>query len=155
MIEAAWEGKVQFYELVFGTWLTYGFLVIMWERVLREPLAEWQYVLITFLGASFFWVNHYFQNAPFYPWMLNGYSLVFLITYFSVCVRGRDRSTGWKVLATLSAVIFTIAFIMFEYIARILVDSVGWHEFWVMLLAYFGFLGLITWRARATSTRAA
>jgi hypothetical protein len=152
VIDPAWEGNVQFYELIFGTWLTYGFLVVMWERVLRERLAEWQYVLITFLGASFFWVNHYFQNAPFYPWLLNGYSLVFLIAYFSVCVRGRERSVGWKIGATLSAVVFTIAFIMFEMLSRLLVDSAGLHEFWVMLIAYFGFLGLIGWRARATAT---
>lgn len=32
MIDPAWEGKVQFYELVFGTWLTYGFLgLIAWR----------------------------------------------------------------------------------------------------------------------------
>lgn len=150
MIDAAWAGKVQFYELVFGTWLTYGFMVVMWERGLREPLAEWQYVLITFLGASFFWVNHYFQNAPFYLWLLNGYTLVFLIVYFRVCVRPRNRSVTWKIVATLSAVIFTIAFILFEMIGRTLVESAGIHEFWVMLMAYFGFLALIGWRTRAT-----
>ena len=53
--------------------------------------------------------------------------------------------------ATLTAVVFTIAFILFEMIGRLLVESAGLHEFWVMLLAYFGFLGLIGWRARATA----
>ena len=71
MIDSAWEGKVQFYELVFGTWLAYAFLVLMWERALKAKKPEWIYALITFLGASFFWVNHYFQHAPFYPWLLN------------------------------------------------------------------------------------
>ena len=67
MIDPAWEGTVQFYELVFGTWLAYGFLVLMWERLIGVPLIEWKYVLITFLGARFFWINHYFQHAPYYP----------------------------------------------------------------------------------------
>ncbi|MFQ5634614.1 MAG: hypothetical protein ACE5G3_04695 [Gammaproteobacteria bacterium] len=151
MIDPGWEGTVQFYELVFGTWLIYGFLVLMWERVLRERLPEWKYVLITFLGASFFWINHYFQQAPFYAWLLNGYTLVFLIVYFRVCVRNRPRSVAWKIAATLSAVAFTVAFIGFEMTSRFLVEGVGWHEFWPMLIAYFGYLGLIAWRARATA----
>jgi len=149
LIDPNWEGNVQFYELVFGTWLTYGFLVLMWERILGERLPEWQYVLVTFLGASFFWVNHYFQKAPFYMWLLNGYTLTFLIVYYAVCVRGRSRSRAWKAGAMLSAVAFTIAFISFEMIARYFVNTVGLHEFWMMLVAYFGFLALITWRARA------
>ena len=66
MIDTAWQGTVQFYELVFGTWLAYIFLVLMWERVLKAPLPEWKYVLVTFLGAGAFWVNHYFQHAPFH-----------------------------------------------------------------------------------------
>jgi len=149
LIDPGWAGEVQFYELVFGTWLTYAFLVLMWERVLRERLLEWQYVLITFLGASFYWINHYFQYAPFWFWLVNGYTVIFLLVYFSVCVRGRTRSVAWKIGATLSAIVFTVAFIMFEMLGRYFVHSVGFHEFWVMLAAYFGFLGLIAWRARA------
>jgi len=149
LIDPGWAGKVQFYELVFGTWLSYAFLVLMWERVLRERLPEWQYVLITFLGASFFWINHYFQYAPFWFWLVNGYTIIFLLAYFSICVRGRARSVAWKIGATLSAIVFTVAFIMFEMVGRYFVHSVGLHEFWVMLVAYFGFLGLIAWRARA------
>ena len=149
-IDTAWQGKVQFYELIYGTWLTYIFLVLMWEWVLRQRLPEWNYVLITFLGASFFWVNHYFQNAPFYVWLLNGYSLVFLIAYFIVAVRPHSRSAAWKVVATLTAVVFTVAFIGFEMTSRYFVDNLGVNEFWVMLASYFGFLFLIGWRARAT-----
>lgn len=148
MIDPAWEGKVQFYELVFGTWLTYAFLVLVWERVLRATKPEWIYALITFLGASFFWVNHYFQYAPFYAWLLNGYTLVFLVVYYALCVRGENRPVGWKVAAMLSAVAFTVAFIGFENIARHFVDKHGINEFWVMLTAYFGFVWLITWRGR-------
>ena len=149
MIEPGWAGRIQFHELVFGTWLAYAFLVLLWERALRERLPEWQYVLITFLGASFFWINHYFQYAPFWFWLVNGYTIIFLLVYFSVCVRGRARTVIWKVGATLSAIVFTVAYIVFEMVGRYIVQSVGLHEFWVMLAAYFGFLGLIAWRARA------
>ncbi|HJP37906.1 MAG TPA: hypothetical protein QF499_02090 [Gammaproteobacteria bacterium] len=149
MIDPAWEGKVQFYELVFGTWLIYIFLVLMWERVLRAKKAEWIYVLITFLGASFFWINHYLQHAPFYSWLLNGYTLVFFIIYYAICVHHEARSIAWKIAATLSTIVFTVAFILFENIARYLVDDRGVNEFWVMLIAYFGFIGLIGWRSKA------
>lgn len=149
MIDPAWEGKVQFYELVFGTWLAYAFLVLMWERLLRATKPEWIYALITFLGASFFWVNHYFQYAPFYPWLLNGYTLVFLVAYYVLCVRGENRHVGWKIAAMLSAVAFTIVFIGFENIARYFVEELGVSEFWFMLIAYFGIVWLITWRGRA------
>ena len=90
-IDPAWQGAVTFYELVYGTWLTYAFLVLLWERALRAPLPEWKYVLITFLGASFFWVNHYFQQAPFYLWLLNGYTLTFLISLFPRLRRAASR----------------------------------------------------------------
>jgi hypothetical protein len=36
-IDPAWAGKVQFYELVFGTWTAYAFLVLLWEKILRAP----------------------------------------------------------------------------------------------------------------------
>jgi hypothetical protein len=63
-LESSWQGKVEFYELIFGTWLVYAFSVSLWERVLREPLAEWRYAMLTFLGAGAFWVNHYWLRAP-------------------------------------------------------------------------------------------
>ncbi len=153
MIDPAWEGKVQFYELIFGTWLIYAFLVLMWEHALRAIKPEWIYALITFLGASFFWVNHYFQNAPFYTSLLNGYTLLFLVAYYTLCVHGEARSMIWKIIAALSAVVFTIMFIIFENIARYFVDGHGVNEFWFMLAAYCGFIWLIVWRGRATATR--
>ena len=66
-----------------------------------------------------------------------------------------ESLVGWKIAATLTSVVFTIAFILFENISRYMVDSLGIHEFWTMLISYFGFLALIAWRARATSHRAA
>ena len=148
MIDPAWQGDVTFYELVFGTWLTYAFLVLMWEHGLRATLPEWKYVLITFLGASFFWVNHYFQYAPFYSLLLNGYTVLFLLVYYLLCIRPLNRSVLWRVAATLTAVLFSIGYIFFENIARFGVSRLGLHEFWFMLIAYFGFIGLIVWRGR-------
>jgi hypothetical protein len=149
VIDPAWKGDVAFYELVYGTWLVYGFLVLMWERGLRVRLPEWQYVLVTFLGASFFWVNHYFQNAPFYRALLNGYTAVFLVVYFLLCVRPQRRSKLWMAGATLTGLVFTVAFILFEHIPRIGVSRFGVNEFWFMLTAYFGFIAIIVWRGHA------
>ena len=147
MIDPSWQGKVAFYELVFGTWLAYAFLVLVWEKVLKAPLPEWKYVLITFLGASFFWINHYFLLAPFWLWLINGYTLVFLVIYYLLAVRGRGPSWQWRLGAGCTAVVFTVAYIAFENVARLGV-SMGCHEFWFMFTAYFGFLWLILWRGR-------
>lgn len=147
MIDDAWQGSVQFWELIFGTWLTYVFLVFLWEKLLREPLEEWRYVLIMFLGASFFWVNHYFQHAPFYFWLLNGYTLVVWGCWYLIAVRGRG-SLLWTIAATLSFIFYTVSFILFEQAGRYLMKAYGIHEFWFMLASYFGFLGVILWRAR-------
>ena len=145
VIDPAWQGDVTFYELVYGTWLSYAFLVIMWERVLRVSLPEWKYILITFLGAGAFWINHYFQKSPYWSTMLNIYSISFLVIYFLVCARDQPRGLGWKIGAVLSAVVFTVAFIGFENIARYGVNR-GVHEFWFMLTAFFGFVAVILWR---------
>ncbi len=145
MINPDWEGTVQFYELIFGTWLAYGFLALMWERVLRCPLDEWKYILITFMGAGAFWINHYFQHAPLYPLALNIYTACFITAYYLVAVRGQARALAWRVGATLSSIVFTVAFILFENISRFVV-AIGIHEFWMMLIAYPGFVALIMWR---------
>jgi hypothetical protein len=49
----------------------------------------------------------------------------------------------------MSAVPFTVAFFLFEQLARWILRNYGVHEFWFMLAAYFGFIWLILWRARA------
>ena len=147
-IDPAWQGTVQFYELVFGTWLVYGFLTLMWEHLLRTRLPEWQYVLITFFGASAYWINHYFQHAPFYFWLLNIYTIAFLVSYYLIAVHNQPRSLRWRIAATLSALAFTIAFILFENIARLGVNRLQINEFWFMLIAFFGFTTLILWRGR-------
>jgi hypothetical protein len=150
MIDPAWEGSVQFYELVFGTWLAYIFLVVLWGKILRAPLQEWRYVLLNFFGAGAFWINHYFQGAPFYMSLLNSYTVIFLFLWYVVAVRGHDRTMLWQIGATLTAIVYTVAFIGFENIARLGVNDLGYAEFWFMLVAYFGFVGIIIWRGKST-----
>lgn len=149
-LEAAWEGKVQFYELIFGSWTVYAFLVWMWQGWLKEPLEEWRYAMIVWLGATAFWVNHYFLYAPKPTWLIliNVYALAFFIAYWWVAIRGRARSFAWKVAALLSGVVFTVAFIFFEQIARYGVEHWNMHEFCWMTLSAFGFTWLIWWRGR-------
>ncbi len=154
LVDPAWEGKVEFYELMYGTWLTYIFLVLLWEKVLRQPLPEYKYMLLNLGGAAAFLINHYFQSSPFYGGsfgMLSLYTYAFLALWFFMAVRGNGRSILWQVLATASAILYTIAFICFEYLARIGVDNLGWSEFWFMLGAYLGFAGVILWRGRKAS----
>jgi hypothetical protein len=148
-VEPEWAGKVQFYELLFGTWTVYVLLVAMWRYVLKTPLAEWQYVLITFLGGSAFWVNHYFQEAPFWSTMIIVYSVGFFTAYWWIAIRGQPRSFAWKFAAFFSAIVFTVAYIGFEQIARFGVEKLGMHEFCFMTLTFFGFVGVILWRGFA------
>jgi hypothetical protein len=150
MIDPAWKGPTAFYELVFGTWLAYLLLVLMWERWLRQPLEEWRYVLIVFLGASFFWVNHYFFGAPFYLWMINLYALVFWGLYYVIAVRPHARTFLWRVSAMFTAVAFTIGYILFENVARFGVRA-GCNEFWFMFAALFGFVYVIVSRGRRSA----
>lgn len=151
-IEPGWAGKVQFYELLFGTWTVYAFLVWLWQSVLKEPLQEWRYAMITFLGASAFWINHYFLQSPFWLTMINVYTVGFVILYWWLAIRGRPtRSFGWKALALGSSVLFTVAFIGFEQLARLGVERWGMHEFCWMTLSFIGFVWLIAWRGRAVA----
>lgn len=149
VIDPAWAGKVQFYELLYGTWTAYIFLVVLWERVLRTPLAEWRYVLLNFVGAGAFWVNHYFQFAPFWVVLINGYTLIWLLVWYWVGVRGRPGGWRWKLGAMVASMVYTAAFIGFENIARAGVERMGVNEFWFMAASYIGFVGVILWRGRA------
>jgi hypothetical protein len=150
-IDPAWQGKVQFYELLYGTWLTYIFLIFLWERLLRQPLPEWRYLLLNLMGASAFLINHYFQNSPYYSgWfgMLNVYTYACFVVWFLLGVKGHGKPVWWQIVATLSFIVYTVAFIGFEYIARIGVERFGYSEFWFMLTAYLGLAGIILWRGR-------
>lgn len=151
-LEDAWLGKVEFYELIFGSWTVYAFLVWMWQRLLKEPLDEWRYAMLTFLGAGAFWVNHYFLKAPSPIWLvlINLYTVFFLFSWWIIAVRGRERSFGWKLAAMLGAIVFTVVFIAFEQLARYGIENWGMHEFCWMTLSFLGFVWLIAWRGRST-----
>jgi len=153
-LETSWQGKVEFYELIFGTWTVYALLVLAWERVLREPLAEWRYAMITFLGAGAFWVNHYWLKAPSPVWLIliNLYTVFFLTSWWAIAVRGKPKSLLWKCAAMAGAIAFTITFILLEQLARRGVERWGMHEFCWMTISFFGFAWLIHWRGRAMAS---
>lgn len=142
----AWAGKVQFYELIFGTWISYAFLVFLWQVALRRPLPEWKYVMLTFLGAAAFWINHYFLRAPFWVVAINLYTLAYLGAWWWLGMRGAGRTRAWQIGAVLAAVAYTVVFILAENIARFGVERYGLHEFTFMAISFFGFVGLIWWR---------
>ncbi|MEO8445769.1 MAG: hypothetical protein ABI567_12250 [Gammaproteobacteria bacterium] len=148
VIDPAWAGKVQFYELLFGTWTVYLFLVLLWERVLRAPLPEWRYVMLNFMGAGAFWINHYFQYSPWGRDLLNLYAVLFLTVWWWLGVRRQPRSLAWKTGALFSGIVYTVAFIGFEQLARAGVERYGVNEFWFMAASFFGFIGVILWRGR-------
>ena len=102
-LETSWQGKVEFYELIFGTWTVYALLVLAWERVLREPLAEWRYAMITFLGAGAFWVNHYWLKAPSPVWLIliNLYTVFFLTSWWAIAVRALQPVPAGSLCASL------------------------------------------------------
>jgi len=148
-IDPAWQGQVEFYELVYGTWLSYIFLALMFEKVLSEPLQEWRYVLLNFVGAGAFWVNHYFQFSDFWLILINVYTVFFLYVWYAAAVKpASGRTTLWKFGAFFGGIAYTFAFIFFENIARYGVDTLGYSEFWFMLTSYIGFVGVILWRGQ-------
>ena len=152
-LEDSWKGPVEFYELLFGFWTSYPFLVFWWTRVLRAPLAEWRYLMLAFFGAAAYWVNHYFLKAPSPVWLvlINLYTVFFLTTWWLVGVRGQARSFGWKLLAQSGAIAYGVVYILFEQLARKGVTQWGMHEFCWMALGFVGIPALIWWRGRAAA----
>ena len=148
MIEASWEGKVQFYELAFGTWIAYLFLVFMWRRVFKIQHDGWRYALITLIGGSFYIINHYFQLAPFYNVLINSYTIVFSVVYYVVLVKPLDCSLIKKVFCFLSSVLFTILYIAAESLARFLkegrlIPGVHIPEFLFLLISFIACIFII------------
>ena len=148
MIDPNWEGKVQFYELAFGTWIAYFFLVFMWERLFRAKHEEWRYALITLFGASFYIINHYFQLAPFYNLLINSYTIVFSAVYYIILVRPLEFSFIKKGFLLLSSVLFTIVYIAAESMARFLKEGrliPGIHipEFLFLLISFIAGIFII------------
>lgn len=150
-IDPAWAGKVQFYELLFGTWTSYVFMVWLWKKALGKPLPEWKYALLVFMGAGAFWINHYFQySGRLWLWLINLYTVFYLIAWWYVGMRGEPRRWTWRLGALVGAVAYTIVFILCEQLSRLGVERFGMHEFCFMFISYFGFIWLIVWRGRRT-----
>ena len=148
MIDASWEGKVQFYELAFGTWIAYLFLVFMWRRFFKIQHDGWRYALITLIGGSFYIINHYFQLAPFYNVLINSYTIVFSVVYYIVLVKPLDCSLIKKVLGFLSSVLFTIVYMAAESLARLLkegrlIPGVHIPEFLFLLISFIACIFII------------
>ncbi len=152
--DPSWQGPIAFHEMLFGTWLSYIVLVLIWEKVLAWALPEWKYVLLTCLGSSFFVINHYLNYAPFYYWLIGGYTIIFVIVWCWLGVRNSQRSIMFKCAALFLPVVYTLLYIGFEMLARFAVQQ-GLHEIWVLVAAYIGFVGVILWRRGAEVSIAA
>lgn len=155
-----WAGRVQFFELIFGTWLFYLFNIFLFQVILKTRLSEWRYVFLTFIGASFFMINHYYQEAPFYRTLLYGYTGVYILVWHFIGVNQIKARQWVKILITLvTAVVSTVAFIMFEHIAQWGVEGKlmpGNHmnEYIFMLISYAAFIAIIVWRGKVCEKNA-
>ena len=148
MIDKSWEGTVQFYELAFGTWIVYLFLLFIWKRVFKVDHDGWKYALITLMGGSFYIINHYFMHAPFYIPLINSYTILFLILYYYILVKPLTFSFIKKTAAFLSSVLFTIVYMLAESMARFLaqgrlIPGVHVPEFLFLVISYLACIGII------------
>jgi len=148
MIDKSWEGKVQFYELAFGTWIAYLFLLFIWKRLFKVNHEGWRYTLITLVGGSFYIINHYFLRAPFYSVLINSYTIVFLILYYSILVKPLKFTFIKKTAAFLSSVLFTIVYMLAESLARSLAEGrlipgVYVPEFLFLVISFFACIVII------------
>ncbi|MEC9375426.1 MAG: hypothetical protein VYA80_03525 [Pseudomonadota bacterium] len=145
--DITWQGRIALHELLFGTWISYIFLTLIWEKALRAPLEEWQYMMLTCMAASFFVINHFFFFAPFYYTMINIYSLLFLFVWWHFGIRNIQKSTLWKLGAILLAIVYSFMYVIFELSARNLIEA-GLHEIWITIIFMAGFAGIIQWRRK-------
>ena len=148
MIDKSWEGKVQFYELAFGTWIAYLFLVFIWKRLFKVEHDGWRYALVTLVGGSFYIINHYFLRAPFYSLLINTYTIIFFILYYYILVKPLEFPFIKKSLAFLSSVLFTIIYILGENLARFLaqgrlIPGVHVPEFLFLVISFFICIAII------------
>jgi hypothetical protein len=82
--------------------------------------------------------------------MINLYTVFYVIAWWKVAAIGtRPRTRAWKIGALASSLVYTVAFIAFEQLARYGVEHWNMHEFCWMTLSLFGFVWLIWWRGRA------
>ena len=142
MIDKGWEGKVAFYELAFGTWIAYLFLVLIWKRFFKIHHDGWRYALITLVGGSFYIINHYFLRAPFYSVLINSYTVVFLVVYYYILVSPLKFPLGKKLAAFLTSILFSVVYILAENLARFLkegrlIPGVHVPEYLFLVISFF------------------
>ena len=148
MIDKSWEGFRQFYELAFGSWIAYLFLLFIWKRLFKVDHEGWKYALITLVGGSNYIINHYFFHAPFYRPLTHSYTVIFLILYYTIMVKPLSFPFLKKTAAFLSSVIFTIVYIMAENVARYLaqgrlIPGVNVPEFIFLVISFLAFVLII------------
>lgn len=148
MIDKSWEGKVQFYELAFGTWIAYLFLVFIWRRLFKVDHDGWRYALVTLVGGSFYIINHYFMRAPFYSLLIGIYTIVFFILYYYILVSPLEFTSIKKSAAFLTSILFTIVYMLGEYLARLsaegkLIPGVYVPEFLFLVISFFACIVII------------
>lgn len=153
MVDESWEGQRQFYELAFGSWIVYLFLLLLWKRFFKADHPGWKYAFITLVGGSFYIINHYFFYAPFYFPLIISYAAVFFIVYYGLLVKPLNAGVPVKIFGALSAVIFTLVYIMAENLARYLaqgrlIPGVQVPEFIFLIIATIAFMIIILWQRK-------
>jgi hypothetical protein len=148
MYDEEWKGFRAFYELAFGTPIAYLFLLFVWKWLFKANHEGWKYALITLVGGSFFILNHYFFNAPFYSLLARSYAVIFLVLYYYLLIRPQAFSLVKQFVAILSAIIFTGIYIGVEEVARALADGrllngIMIPEFVFVLIAFLAFVAII------------
>jgi hypothetical protein len=148
-----WQGPIAFHEMLFGSWIAYVTLVLIWEKLLKTNLPEWKYILLLVSGASFFVINHYYNFAPFYAWLIGSYSVAYYLLWYWLGLRNDAKSLAWKILGIAYALIFTVLFVGYELSARFIVAN-GVHESWVLAAAFAGVMVVTYKRGRILNDRA-
>ncbi len=143
----AWGGPIAFHEMLFGCWLAYITLIFIWERLLKEQLPEWKYIFFLVSGASFFVINHYYNLAPFYLWVINIYSVAYFTLWYWLGLNQSDKPIAWKLAGLVLAALFSVLFIGYELSARLIV-GLGVHESWVLAAAFVGLMVVTVARGR-------
>jgi hypothetical protein len=123
MIDTGWKGKVQFYELAFGTWIACLFLVFIWKKLFIVEHDGWRYTRITLIGGSFYIVNHYFLRAPFYDVLINSDTSIFLLLYYFILAKPFTLPLIKKAAFPLSSILFTLIYSRAENLARFLKEG--------------------------------
>jgi hypothetical protein len=82
--------------------------------------------------------------------MIALYTYFFLLVWFFLGVRSDNRVTPssvmWKILAMALSVVYTLAYIGFETVARVGVKRYGYSDFWFSAATFSGYAAITVWR---------